>query len=268
MGLFPLVQYAQLLFKSNQWRPCAEWIPFIPIAKNKTKNHLAPVPGGLRWDEVGECYCGEQHEHGLELHIALQLTILQRFLTVIRRALSGGRALHVGCVSTPAAAGWRSCAAGARAGQSAASASSAPSSAKSPDKMQHSCQPSACRSCRPPAPRQTLRLDGLWYSAKPKMCAAVWSALASDERSRILDTKTETRLQEISEIKQSAWVITQVLASITEGIKMSFRLRINFKQHKGVICASTLKRNNINSEKTKFCNECSQRNSSAWRKSG
>lgn len=261
MGLFPLVQYAQLLFKSNQWRPCAEWIRFIRNTKNKTKIiwHRFRVDRAGRGGWVllrGATRAWARATHRLMTKLYYSVSLRWSDTLWVEAARSTSAASLRRLLRVDVHVLWV---------PQQANPLLLLSLLRHLQKVRKRCNIHAnllraAHAVLPP--RQTLRLDGLWNSAKPKMRAAVWSALASDERSRIQDTKTETQLQEISEIKQSAWVITQVLASITEGIKMNFRLSINFKQHKGVICASTLKRNNINSEKTKFCNECSQRNSS------
>lgn len=100
---------------------CAEWIQFTP--KNRQKENIpwfGTDSDRSERDEVGERDGAERRQRGPELHTRLMTKLsCSRFpLTV---TTGDGR-------STPAAAGWRSCAAGVPTGRSAASASSAPSS--------------------------------------------------------------------------------------------------------------------------------------------
>lgn len=93
----------------------------------------------------------------------------------------------------------------------------------------------------------SLKLCGLWCRSLSKKRSA-----ACDGGSWIPDTKTETWLQEISEIKQSAWVITQVRASVTAAIKVTFLAKnLTLGEAGAAARASALKRNNINSETNK-----------------
>lgn len=217
---------------------CAEWIQFTP--KNRQKENIpwfGTDSDRSERDEVGERDGAERRQRGPELHTRLMTKLsCSRFpLTV---TTGDGR-------STPAAAGWRSCAAGVPTGRSAASASSAPSSVgEKRKKREQTSSPQLSTSVLGPR---------LWISVA--FDAARWAKnarLLCDGGSWIPDTKTETWLQEISEIKQSAWVITQVRASVTAAIKVTFLAKnVTLGEAGAAARASALKRNDINSETNK-----------------
>lgn len=221
---------------------CAEWIQFTP--KNRQKENIpwfGTDSDRSERDEVGERDGAERRQRGPELHTRLMTKLsCSRFpLTV---TTGDGR-------STPAAAGWRSCAAGVPTGRSAASASSAPSSAgEKGKKREQTSSPQLSTSVLGPRPRpSSLKLRGLWRRSLSKN-----ARLLCDGGSWIPDTKTETWLQEISEIKQSAWVITQVRASVTAAIKVTFLAKnVTLGEAGAAARASALKRNDINSETNK-----------------
>lgn len=163
-------------------------------------------------------------------------------------AASGPRRLNL----MRAAEGWRSCAEGVPASRCAASASSALSSEEhTKDRLSDIAPPVPLSACT--SSSATVCPQPLWsvvffdsffqnhFTENNKCCtksARCWTEteafeilpdssstalfLSSDESSRKQTTNSETQSKEISEIRQSTWVITQVLTFIPAGIGMGF----------------------------------------------
>lgn len=153
---------------------------------------------------------------------------------------------------TRAAAGWCSCAVGVPAGRCAASAFSVLSSEITEHTHREKADSSHLYGSRPLPPTGIKKLRGLgaWQSIVlidpfTKACKRSYSEgapsnLSSDDSGGIQTTNNETRPREISEIKQSKWVITQVWTFIPVGQKNRVLLRISFKRHKKGICSTTI----------------------------